>query len=381
MDMKRFLKICFILVVFSPLIYAVFIREKAPEPVPEPEVFDETRIGEMVLLGFRGTEVNEDSEIIRKINNLNLGGVILFDYDVPSSSLGRNITDPGQLKALTENLKKYANHPIFIATDAEGGVVNRLKEKYGFLDIPSAEDVAKGSLEDAEKTYLSLADELSSFGINVNFAPVVDVNVNPENPVIGNIGRSFSENPETVSKFAEIFINAHEEAGVITAIKHFPGHGSSKGDTHLGMVDITETYEEKELIPFKEIIQKGIVRMVMTAHVMNKWIDSSFPATLSPEFIKGILRGELGYQGVVVSDDMHMGAIMEEFGFEDAIVRAINAGVDMVIVSNNVGFYDENAGKKAVEAIRNAVEEGRISKERIEEAVGRIRALKSGFLR
>ncbi|HJX02009.1 MAG TPA: glycoside hydrolase family 3 protein, partial [Candidatus Humimicrobiaceae bacterium] len=299
-------------------------------------------IGEMIILGFRGIEVDSSSGIIQDINKYNIGGVILFDYDVPSKSFPRNILDPYQTEKLIEDLKKFTRSDLFIAVDAEGGYVNRLKAEYGFIPIKSAQEMGE---DDPENTFLEvspLAMELDSLGFNLNFAPVVDVNINKDNPVIGNLERSFSDDPVKVYEHAGSFIDAMHKYDIITAIKHFPGHGSSTEDSHLGLVDITDTYnEEAELFPYRKLIEDSKADIVMTAHIMNTDIDPDNPATLSSIFLQDILRGELNYEGVIVSDDMQMGAIVTNFGFEEAIVKAINAGCDLLIFSNNGSSYDD----------------------------------------
>jgi beta-N-acetylhexosaminidase len=336
------------------------------------------QIGQMLMIGFRGTEITENSYIVQAMENLNIGGVILFDYDVPSKSFPRNITNPKQTKNLIADLKKFSGTPLFVAIDAEGGKVNRLKEKYGFIAIPSHHKLgAQNNPEETKKISAALARQLADLGFNVNFAPVVDVNINPDNPIIGGIGRTFSNEPNKVVEQALAFIEGHSEPGIITCLKHFPGHGSSRDDSHLGMVDVTNTYQNKELIPFEKIIEQEKACMVMTAHIINKNIDSEYPATLSPLFIQSILREKLGFNGIVVSDDMQMGAITEHYGFDEAIIRAINAGCDLLIISNNGKIYDEQAPEQARDIIFNAVKQGKISREQITQSYLRIITLKS----
>ncbi len=338
------------------------------------------QIGQMLIIGFRDTEITENSYIVEAMKDLNIGGVILFDYDAPSKSFPRNITNPEQTKNLITNLKKFAPSPLFIAVDAEGGMINRLKEKYGFIAVPSHQELGeKDNPGETKKISAELARQLSYLGFNINFAPVVDVNVNPKNPVIGNIERSFSDNFEKVIEQSIAFIDAHCEEKIITCIKHFPGHGSSENDSHLGMVDVTNAYQKKELIPFEKIIEQKKANMVMTAHIINKNIDPEYPATLSPLFIQNILREKLGFDGVIVSDDMQMGAITEHYGFEDAIIRSINAGCDILIISNNGKIHDEKAVYNAVNIIFQAVKQGKISRERIAESYSRIMFLKNQF--
>ena len=338
------------------------------------------QIGQMLIIGFRGTEISENSYIVRTARDINIGGVILFDYDVSSSSFQRNIINPDQTKALIARLKKFSNQsaPLLIAVDAEGGHVNRLKEKYGFIAMPSPQELgARDNPEHTKKTASNLAAQLSDLGFNVNFAPVVDVNVNPDNPIIGRLERSFSKDPNKVAEQAGAFINAHQEQNIITALKHFPGHGSSQDDSHLGMVDITNSWQDKELIPFEKLIEQDKTDMVMTAHIMNKNIDPDYPATLSPLFLQNILRHQLKFDGVIVSDDIQMGAITEHYGFEDALIRAVNAGCDLLIISNNGKVYDEQAPRKAMDIIFQAVKENKIPRQRITESFNRIQVLKS----
>ncbi len=371
-------KLIISLVLVSVVIWAWYLENNRLTNVADDELKE--RIGQMLIVGFRGTEITENSHFTELMEDVEVGGVILFDYDAPSKSFPRNITDAGQVKELISSLKKFSPKPLLIEVDAEGGLVNRLKEEYGFLTIPSPQSLGeKNNPEVTKKTIEFLAQELSLLGFNANFAPVVDVNVNPENPVIGKLERSFSADPEKVSEQAKAFIQAHHDYNIITSLKHFPGHGSSRNDSHLGMVDITETWTEEELIPYQQLIGEGLVDLIMTAHIMNRNIDPELPATLSPLFIQNILREQLGFQGVIVSDDMQMGAITEHYGFSEAIIKAINAGCDMLIISNNGSVYNEKAGYEARDIIFKAVKNGDIPIESINESFERIQNLKKQF--
>jgi len=334
------------------------------------------KIGQMIMIGFRGTEAADDSYVANVIKNLKIGGVVLFDYDAPSKSFPRNIVNPEQTKKLIFDLQSFSSVPLFAAVDAEGGSINRLKEEYGFSDVLSAEKIG-GGIETTISESGKLALELKELGFNMNFAPVVDVNVNPGNPVIGALGRSFSSDPEKVAEHAAAFIKEHNKLNIITAAKHFPGHGSSASDTHLGAADVTDTYKDEELIPYKELQKAGLLDAAMTAHIVNRNVDKNYPATLSPDFIQKILRQEIGFKGVVISDDMQMDAIADNYGFEDAVVRAVNAGVDIVLISNNgTAEYDEQLPYKTRDIIYRAVKDGKISRERILESYNRIYNLK-----
>ncbi|MEM8618564.1 MAG: glycoside hydrolase family 3 protein [Actinomycetota bacterium] len=341
----------------------------------EPTLAD--KAGQMVMAGFRGLTLDEDDHFARELQDLNLGGAVLFDYDVPSQSLGRNIDSPEQVEALVSQLQDLAPTPLLIAVDQEGGSVARLKPDRGFPPTESAEDLA--ALDDPMATSEAagqLAETLASMGIDMNLAPVVDLNVNPDNPVIGGIGRSFGADPTTVVEQATAFIEAHHANGVLTSLKHFPGHGSSTEDSHHGFVDVTETWTGIELEPFAELIDAGLADSVMTAHIVNQDIDPDVPATLSELTIQGMLRDELGFDGLVLSDDMQMGAITQEFGFDEAVERTILAGVDMLIISNNIDEYDQHVHRRAVETIIRLVDDGTIPMARIDESYERIQQVK-----
>lgn len=343
----------------------------AGDPSPSAD-FD---LGRMLIVGFRGTEVNSTSDISMVLRDMHPGGIMLLDYDVPSHSRPRNITGPDQVRRLIRDLKAQSVRPLLVAVDAEGGRVNRLKSSCGFEDFPAPAELGQGSQQRTFAVAGRLAGELAGLGFDVNFAPVVDVNINPDNPIIGRLGRSFSADPEIVVAHAHAFIRAHHEHGLLTAIKHFPGHGSSTGDTHIGLVDVTDTYRDEELVPFRKLLRKGEVDMVMTAHVMNRRVDPDWPVTLSTRYIEPILRQRFGYDGVVVSDDLQMGAIVEHYSLHEALVRAVNAGCDMLILSNNGKTYDPFIAYKAVLELNRAVDSGEISRERVESAMRRITSL------
>jgi beta-N-acetylhexosaminidase len=367
--MKKYLVI--ILIVIIPLSFNLLKENKESRKL-------KNEIGQMLIVGFRGNEINKKTPIYKTIKKLNLGGVILFDRDIPSSGqLDRNIINYDQTKKLVADLKEIS--PLFIAVDAEGGYINRLKEKYGFKNIPSALELGKSDPKNTEDRANQLGEQLSDIGFNLNFAPVVDLNTNPDNPVIGYLERSFSDDPKIVFDHASAFIKGLNNNGVISAIKHFPGHGSSKEDSHLGITDITNYYQEKELLPYSMLISNGYSDMVMTAHVINKNIDSNYPATLSPLFLQDILRNKLKFNGVIVSDDMQMGAIVDNYGFGESLIRSINAGCDILILSNNGTSYNENIAEEAVNLIFKAVKDGLIDETKIKDSYNRIINLKNKY--
>ena len=344
-------------------------------PAPSDEALAD-KIGELVMVGFRGMALEDADPILRQVKAGQVGGVVLFDVDVATGS-SRNVESPEQLRSLVAELQEAAPSPLLVAIDQEGGRVSRLKERYGFPATLSHQELGeRNSLELTASQARRTAEVLADVGINLNLAPVVDVNVNPASPVIGALGRSFSGDPAVVTDHARAVIEAHRGAGILTAVKHFPGHGSAPGDTHLGFVDVTDTWSPAELVPYRSLVSEGSVDAVMTAHVVNGRLDPQWPATLSPATITGVLRNELGFGGVVVSDDLQMGAIADHYGLETAVRQALLAGVDILLfANNNPRTYEPEIGPRVVALVEELVRVGALSEERIDESVERVRAL------
>jgi beta-N-acetylhexosaminidase len=337
------------------------------------------KIGQLLMVGFRGISTKTPNPILEQIASHHIGATILFDYDVTSKQFDRNIQSPTQLKTLCQNLQRLSpTSPLIIAIDQEGGRVNRLKEKYGFPKSVSAQYL--GNLQNLDSTQFyarQTAKTLSELGINLNFAPVCDVNTNPENPVIGKLERSFANHPDSVTRHAEAIIEAHHQFRVACALKHFPGHGSSKADSHLGFTDVSNTWKALELIPFAALASK--TDLIMTAHIFNSTWDT-VPATLSKKIITTLLRDSLKFIGVVVSDDLQMKAIASTYTLEHSIELALNAGVDMLTFGNNID-YDEQIIQKVFTIIKKLIKERKVSEERINESFARIQTLKAKLTR
>lgn len=348
-----------------------------PEPMTAAPIDLNVMIGQMVMAGFRGLRAADAPTILTEIKQSQLGNIVYFEYDVPSQTPMRNVESPAQLQQLSEDLQAAAATPLLIAIDQEGGMVNRLKEKYGFPASVSAQSL--GEQDDLALTHqyaTATAKALVSAGINLNLAPVVDLNINPQSPAIGYYERSFGADPDLVTRHALEVIRAHHEQGVLCTLKHFPGHGSASTDSHLDLVDVTKTWQEAELEPYRNILAAGEVDAILTAHVFSP-LDPENPATLSKATITDLLRGQMGYAGVVITDDMGMGAIVNHYGLASAIEKAINAGVDMIAIGNNGYLYIDNIVEQVVTAIQQMVAEGTISRERIEQSYARIQRLKA----
>lgn len=294
-------------------------------------------VGASLILGFRGSEASGNHALVSAINEFELGGVILFDQDMVHKKPVHNIKSPEQLASLCDSMQSQTDYPLVISIDQEGGVVKRLKPEYGFADTMSHQTL--GEKDDEQLTYEQgklIAQMLADAGVNMNFAPVVDLDTNLENPIIHGKERSFSADPELVVRHAKAYMKGHDELGVLPTLKHFPGHGSSFGDTHLGFTDVSETWSKDELIPYERLIGEGFDKVIMTTHIYNRHLDSEHPSTLSRKVLTGMLRNDLGFEGLIVSDDMQMGAITDKYGLEAAIPLALNAGVNMMCFGNNL---------------------------------------------
>ena len=349
---------------------------------PEARATLERKIGQMLVVGFRGMSVEDAGLVAEQIRGGQVGGVVLFDVDVLNGEQVRNIRSPDQVRMLINGLEREAGGTLLVAVDQEGGRVTRLKEHYGFPPTLSQRELAQRGVKTTRQQAAVTARTLSQLGINVNLAPVIDLDINPASPAIGAFSRSFSADTRIVSEHAQAVIHAHHEQGVLTAVKHFPGHGSATADSHGGFVDVSETWSEAELAPYRALIHDGMVDIVMTAHVFNRHLDPDWPATLSPSTIIGLLRQRLGFDGVVMADDMQMGAIAEHYSLETVLRQAIVAGIDVLMfTNNNPRTYEPDVAPKAINIIAGLVEDGTISRTRIDESVRRIEALKKRLSR
>ncbi|WP_116653896.1 glycoside hydrolase family 3 protein [Pelagibacterium sediminicola] len=354
--------------------FALLLALCAPGPASGQTVED--MAGQMVMVGFQGASVSDPGvqAVRRQIAAGEVGGVMY---------LRPNIESLAQVKAMNMAFRSARPwSPPLIAIDQEGGQIRRLTVEVGFDEIPSAWAIGRGRVDAAREIYGDLAERLAALGFNVNFGPVADLALNPDNPIIVRYDRSFGTNPVRVAQMAGAFIEGHRAAGVGTALKHFPGHGSSEGDTHEGFVDVTGVWEEIELEPYRRLIGAGLADMVMVAHIFNGRVDGGgdieLPASLSPQWIEGVLRTDLGFEGVVISDDMEMSAVRAHFDLRETVVRAVMAGNDIILFSNSAA-YDPQLGTDIYTIL---VEEARADPRfaaRIKESYRRIAAYKAGL--
>ena len=345
------------------------------ETKPPTDALLDAMIGQMIMVGFSGNSERDAGVALAReqLNKGTIGGVVLYP---------ENIGPPKELRTLTAFLRNAKSSPIpFIAVDQEGGLVQRLTRRNGHSYFPSAFSVGRNpsfaSPASAEKLYATMAAELAEAGFNLNFGPVVDLNLNPWNPVIGQRDRSFGADPNTVTMLARAFITAHRAADIVTVAKHFPGHGSSHVDSHKALADVSETWKEIELEPYRNLAKEGMLDAVMIGHLYHpRFSDGAkLPASLSRRAVQALRASYIGFDGVVVSDDMEMGAVSDDYSFEERVIKAVNAGTDLLVFSN-VSGRDPELGPKIHAVIADAVRDGRISRTRIEEAYGRIKLLK-----
>ncbi len=342
------------------------------------------QIGQMLIMGFAGTTIDECSAIADWLSGDGLGGVLLFDYDLINNQQGKNLVDQAQIKQLIAQINHYAKASPnqitpFIAIDYEGGAVDRLRHINECMTTKKPQELAKLSPAALQVEVEKMANTLKSLGFNLNFAPVVDLNLIAEQGIIGNRGRSFSTQPDEVARVAKKFVEIFTEHGLTCCYKHFPGHGSANGDTHHGFVDVTETFQAAELEPYSLLLRENeLPIMVMTAHVINRQLDASgIPATLSYPILTGILREKLGFSGVIISDDLQMQAIADHYALDDSLRLTINAGADMLIFANQLG---QITAAELIDKIESLVHVQAIERSRIEQAYQRILRLKETHL-
>lgn len=333
-------------------------------------------IGQMIMIGPGDfNQLNKKAPVFEAIQAGKVGGIILFEKNLSAQNT------PERLRQIIDYAQSQAPIPLLVSIDEEGGRVTRLKSKYGFPKTVTAQYL--GELNHPDSTFFyakQTAATLYRLGINMNFAPSVDVNLNPENPVIGKMGRSYSRDYLSVARHAARVVEAHDLFGIATVLKHFPGHGSSRNDSHLGVTDVSSTWQFEELYPYKILLDSGKVKAIMTAHIVNSTLDDQkLPSTLSEKVIEGMLRSFMDFQGVVVSDDLQMQAISDEFGLEEAIRMSIIAGVDILLFANNVPDYELASADQIHQIIKNLVENGDISAERIKQSYNRIVKLKASI--
>jgi beta-N-acetylhexosaminidase len=359
----------------DPIVSGIKLGQMLAPSKSEPALLD-LKIGQMIMVGFPGDNERDNGvKMVREqLAEGVIGGVALFPD---------NIRSPRQLRWLIAYLRNARSKPKpFIAVDQEGGKVQRLRRGNGHGFYPSARSVALSpsysSPDSVHRLYAKMAHELADAGFNMNFGPVVDLNRNPRNPVIAGLKRSYGSDPHIVTAKARAFILAHREANIITVAKHFPGHGSSLADSHKILADVSQSWREVELEPYRTLAKEGLLDAVMIGHLYHpRFSDGGrLPSSLSAKAVRALRTPSwLGFRGVVISDDMAMGAVGKTYSLEERVIKSISAGTDIFLYSN-VKRRDPEIGVKIHAIIARAVADGRISPARIEQSYGRIMLLK-----
>lgn len=349
-------------------------------PVYADQVSDvllQDKIDQLFIVGFRGMSFDTAPEGQKMLLETNVGGVILFDYDTPTRTYERNIKTKIQTTQLISDLQSHAKTRLFISVDEEGGKVSRLKRVAGFTTTPSAAKLSLKTDAQVQSVAKGLGKILAGYGFNMNFAPVLDVNVNKKSPAIGAAGRSFSYFQSVVAKKGIAFSKGLQQSNIIPVGKHYPGHGSAVGDTHKGFVDITKTFKQYELYPFKKACEAKI-SAIMVGHLYDSKVDVTYPATLSKSHIDRLKNLGCATQ-VFITDDIDMKALADQYSRHDILVNAFNAGIDIVIASNNISAYTKGEFLNDRFIVFTAVKAGEISEARIDEAYTKVTNLKKKF--
>jgi beta-N-acetylhexosaminidase len=338
------------------------------------------KIGQRFIVGFYGTNIERARiQLEPYIRDYRIGGVILFgrhsvdniteDEKVRKDELfpGNISNDPQALKDLIQAIQdlntEHSGIPLFIGIDQEGGLISRLRN-CGLGETLSHEALGKEGLSKTTEEASKIAEYLKQLGCNLNFAPVVDLALNPENTVIVKNERSFGADPDRVAAHAKAYIEAHAKAGILCCLKHFPGHGSTTQDTHQGFTDASETFQEIELEPYKALISQGVVDCIMASHVYNKNFDTVYPASLSKETLTDLLKDKLGYKGLIMSDDLEMKALLKYYTHEEIIALSAKAGVDIFIIGNHDARRE--GVERSIQELQRLYNSGEISKEALD---------------
>lgn len=334
--------------------------------LPAPRV--ENLVGPLLILGFLGDEPGAGSApaLTEALGTGQVGGALLLRHNARTKAGAEGLA--AEMRA--------ANPNAFLAIDQEGGFVQRLTEAMGYYKIPTAAALAEAGPEAAAQSFARAASELRAAGFNLNLAPIADLH-QEGNAVIGRWRRAFGDDPAVVAQYCGLFVDAMEAEGIACSIKHFPGHGRSQGDSHDGFVDLTQTWSFEEVEPFARLIDSDHAHLIMGGHLINERLDpSGAPVTLSKPVLTGLLRQAMGYRGAVITDDLDMGAIRDHYTREEAFIQALQAGNDLILISNSANA-DPDLPRRCVDWAGAAVERGDLTLSRLIEANTRVDALKA----
>lgn len=344
-------------------------------------------VGQMMMVGFNGTDIDEDSSIVKEIKAYHIGGILLDDhYNENGKQYTRNIQNPAQLKKLITKLqyyaKKYTHQPLFIAVNQEGGLINSLKASKGFVIANDQSQAALGKTNDLQLIFdvtYRRALLLKKLGINVDFAPVADLDINKENPAVGKLQRSFGDDPIKVSLALEAAIKAYKKAGILCTLKHFPGLGSAKANTDYASADVTNTWHPKELLPYEKLIKMNeACPFIMTSHLINRHLDASgVPASFSKAITTDLLIRKLHFSGLIITDDMDAQSITKNFPLKKAITKVVLAGNDIIIYDGTQGHGPDDDTQMLYKTLMNLAQTNPEIRQKIFAAYKKIEQIKS----
>ncbi|MEO1021200.1 MAG: glycoside hydrolase family 3 N-terminal domain-containing protein [Bacteroidota bacterium] len=341
---------------------------KTPETYHTP--FTDQELGQLLVIGFRGTELDKEHPVINDLKEWNIGGVILYDYDYLTREPNRNITSPDQLLKMAGALISNSPVPPIIAVKQNGGQDSPLKHAYGFPSTKEPSYFGMHSEPDTVQKYVrNLAQEFLVVGVNTNMHPRVD---------LGSQTALFGNTPEMVVEAMNGILDEYDQEGIFSVPGYFPGYspGYTSSDEN---DDITNQWSSDYLSPYETLIQERSIGGIMTAHSFNAQIDSIWPGTLSKKVVTGLLRDSLNFDGVIFSDDLQKPIITSKYDQETAISQAINAGIDILVLGNNF-VYDEHLAEHTIRTIQKLISEGKIKPERIEASLARVKQLKDDVI-
>ena len=338
----------------------------------EPTVYEKAE--QMIIIGFRGSSVKDTGDVFSILEHMNVGGIIFFDYDTGTKSYNRNIKSKASLSVFIKEIKKKAQTPLFLSIDEEGGKVSRLKKISGYGKTNSTKSISIHSSKKIQDIFTWRATKIATYGFNMNFAPVIDLCY--QKTIMNTQERCFSTDPVRVANLASSFAETMKKRSIIPVYKHYPGIGSGTVDTHVRAASLP-VHTQNDYLPFKTVCGKGSYPVIMISHVHMTAVDT-LPASLSKKHIDTL--STLGCNhALLISDDMDMGAISDMYTLAEILEKSINAGVDMLIFSNNIRMYDENKYIKIKSTLKELIDSGKISKEQVEASYEKIIKYKKEF--
>jgi beta-N-acetylhexosaminidase len=358
---------------FSLLIAIItFLACTESNPQQDKVTFTDKQLGQMLVIGFRGTEVNSDSSIVQDIKQRNLGGVILYDYDYIKNKFGRNVANPDQLLQLNSSLVAYSSTPPIIAVENDGSKNSPLYNMYPELNNIFSNTEFSDTTK-VRQYARNFAQEFMVVGLNTNLHPRLDLSTNTISKA-----NLISSDPKKVTNVSNIILDEYDTEKLLSVPKYFPGYSTNYESTDSSDI-VTETWSKDFLIPYKSLFQTRTIRAIQTSHSLNVQIDSVWPGTFSASTISGLLRDSLDFQGVVFSDDLQKPIISSNYDLKTSILQSINAGVDILVFGNNFE-YDKNIATKAIAVIQELLAEEKIAPETIQASLARIDKLKQDVI-